>query len=176
MTVRETFDDSGDPPSGSRLDSKFYAADAKEHAQQINANTAAITALSNFETAYVATSEGISSAAFGDLATTTDSVTIDVGASGKVLVFISSWIVSNAAGRYGVMSFAVSGANTQAASDAYSIQQTTRAADATRTGGVGAMFPLTGLNPGSTTFKLKYYSSIGTSSFEHRRITVIALP
>ena len=41
MTVRSNYDDTGDPASGSRDVDKFYAADAQEHAQQINANTAA---------------------------------------------------------------------------------------------------------------------------------------
>ena len=174
MTVRETFDDSGDPASGSRLDSKFYAADAKEHAQAINENTAAIAA-GTAASAAVATAETTSSTSYTDLATTTDSVTLDVPDSGVVLVFVEAtgtWVSgSNTAGYVG---FALSGANTLAASDARAVTSVITTTPGTAL--VGRLIPLPGLTPGSTTFKMKYKVNTGSGSFSARKILVIPVP
>jgi hypothetical protein len=70
------------------------------------------------------------------------------------------------------MSFAVSGASTQAASDARSLillgnalQQST------------ASFVVSGLTPGSTTFTAQYrVSGSGTATFSNRSMFVIPLP
>lgn len=139
-----------------------------------NANKAAITTLVNgVANAVVATAETTTSASYADLATTTDQVTVTVGASGVVLVMIQSQ-ASNTGGNYNYTGFALSGANTVAASDAYCIQAVCHA------GGVymqtGSTFMMTGLTAGSTTFKMKYKTNTGTATFANRRISVIPFP
>lgn len=122
--------------------------------------------------AYVSTLEGRSSATYGDLPTTTDTVTVIIGSSGSAQVTISAWGVYSV-DLYAVMSFAVSGANTISASDAMS------AVGYFNVGlycNLNGTFLLTGLTPGSTTFKLKYRSgSASATRFQFRRISVIPL-
>ena len=165
MTVRANYDDAGDPASGEREDDKFYAADAKEHAQAINASVTA-------ESAIVATSESTNSTSYTDLTTTTDQVTATVPASGKVLLVISvtATYVSGSNGE-STVSVALSGANTQAASDSLQAR-----------GGTTTLWIVRALNltPGDTTFKLKYKTTTTggtpTYSYSNRSITVLALP
>ncbi|HVQ84606.1 MAG TPA: hypothetical protein VMS84_07505 [Mycobacterium sp.] len=134
---------------------------------------AAINSLVNgLQTAYVATNETTASTTYTDLTTTTDQVTVTVGQSGLVLVIISAYITTPTGASTQCMSFALSGANTLAASDTYSIAMQGYG------GGVrlGAVFPLPGLAPGATTFKAKYNTNAGTANFSLRRITVIPFP
>lgn len=123
--------------------------------------------------AYVATSESTTSTSYVDLTTTTDSVTVTISSSGMALVLIYAAVANGNNGGQSFMSYAVSGANTVAAADGQSInvQVVTGAGNA---GSFGNMFLLTGLTAGSTTFKLKYRASSGTTAvFATRRITVI---
>jgi hypothetical protein len=128
-------------------------------------------------TAYVATQESqVSIATYGDLATTTDQVTVNVGASGMLLVNIYAGAVTvNLTGGVGLMSFALSGANTQAATDAYSaaFQVYTNGAY----GQANGFFLITGLSQGATTVKAKYrsYATGYSSTWQHRRVTAIPL-
>jgi hypothetical protein len=119
--------------------------------------------------AFVATDESTTSTTYTDLATTTDTVTVTIGANGLALVLLYSGVY-NSGTNDTIISFAVSGANTQAASDTYCIRQATAAAM-----GWGAPFLLTGLTAGSTTFKMKYRVSAGTGHGFNRRIAVVPL-
>lgn len=124
----------------------------------------------------VATSQGTSSTSYTDLATTGPSVTLDVPPSGEVVVDISAWLstATNLNVR-GYMGFVLSGANTLAASDANGA-----CGWGVSTGGVvgtiGRRIHLTGLNPGTTTFKAVYKASAATATFYDRKIIVDPKP
>ena len=125
----------------------------------------------NPKTATVATGEGTTSTSYVDLTTTTDTVTAAIGSSGKVLVILRTDIAMTTQASYGgFMSYEMSGANTSSATDTKSVQYFWKAA------GLTAMFLEEGLNPGFTTFKLKYRTSANTATFTNRRITVIPFP
>ena len=127
------------------------------------------------ETAYVATQEATTANTWVDLATTTDQVTVNVGSSGMVLVFIKASITCNVTNEIGYMTFAVSGANTIAASLVNGVSYQTYAALSSANGVTGTQL-LTGLNPGATTFKLKYSTLSGNVGyFSNRYITAIPL-
>lgn len=127
----------------------------------------AYVAKGDVQQAAVLTSETTTSTTYADLATAGPAVTATIGASGKALV-IPSAILSNAGG-LALMSFAVSGATTVAATD-----DTTARSGAVS---VASAMPVlvTGLTPGSNTFTAKYRANTATASFERRRLTVIPL-
>lgn len=138
----------------------------------VNTNTTGLTAIRGAASAYVATSEQTASTSYVDLTTTTDTVTVTVPASGKVILVASA----NAAYVTGVngdatVSVALSGATTQAASDSLSARAGTFLL-ITRV--------LSGLTPGPTTFKMKYKSfSTGgspTYAYSNRSLLVVPLP
>ncbi len=124
-------------------------------------------------TAYVATQETTASTSFTDLATTTDSVTVNIGSSGCALVVVSASI-----GNYDLNTiaygpaYAISGATTRAASD-------DRCGCMITYGGGRDQLSMavveTGLNSGSTTFKMKYRQDSSTGYWKERRISVIPL-
>lgn len=129
--------------------------------------------------AYVVTSQTTTSTSYADLATTTDTVTVTVGANGLAWVSIKARARSNTAAAIVQIGFAISGASTVAANDetgAY-IQTPSPNYNVQLTNG-GQL--VTGLTPGSTTFKMKYCvadggSGAGTGTFEIRRISVLPL-
>lgn len=124
----------------------------------------------NGSTALVSTVETTTSTTYTDLATTTDTVTVTIGASGCCLVGVRCEFSISVAGQASYMSFAGSGANTVAASDTNSV------ATSTSTGlDFGCSTLLTGLNPGSTTFKAKYRVTANTGTFGFRKIFAIPL-
>ena len=129
-----------------------------------------------FSTAAVAvnTSESTTSTTYVDLTTTTDSVTVPIGSSGKALVILSANI--GGGGYAGAMAYAMSGSNTAAATDAKSLLFHNPAGG--YNGSISAAFLETGLTPGFTTFKLKYKTTNGgySQAFANRRITVIPFP
>jgi hypothetical protein len=114
-----------------------------------------------------------------DLSTSGPAVTITVNT--KVLVTVGaevSWTGSAAAGRYAVMGYAVSGANTIAAARAKSfiiVSETNSGSDGG--GGGSRSFLLTGLTPGSTTFTAKYnqFGTGATANWQNRELSVICL-
>lgn len=117
----------------------------------------------------VLTSETTASTSFVDLSTTTDTVTVTVGANGLLQVAIFSWL-SNSGANSSAVSFALSGTNTLAASDDYSLFLI-----GTSQAGQGLTTLLTGLNAGSTTVKMKYKVSAGTGTFVKRRVSAVPL-
>ena len=125
-------------------------------------------------TATVATAESTSSASYTDLTTVTDTVTVNIGSGGSALVMINAAIQPSATNGEGHLSFAISGASTVAASDAVGVQY--NAYTATASNRMGNTFLMTGLTPGSTTFKMKYFrGGSGSVTFSTRRISVVPL-
>ncbi|WP_141772835.1 hypothetical protein [Mycobacterium malmoense] len=122
--------------------------------------------------AYVATSESTNSTTYTDLTTTTDQVTVNVGSSGMVIVFLSAHM-TNSASNQAYMGFALSGANTGAASDSYCVSAQPYPGGQPYT--IGVPYLLTGLSPGATTFKAKYRVQGYTGTFDSRHIAVIPL-
>jgi hypothetical protein len=125
---------------------------------------------------YVATGQTTTSTTFVDLATAGPSVTVTTGTT--VIVSVTSLqgnTSANANANQGndYHGFAVSGASTVGAADAYSArgpqihasQGTMRA----------AVFYVSGLTAGSNTFTSKYKVQDGTGSFSERHIAVWAL-
>lgn len=118
----------------------------------------------------VITVQTTTSLSYTDLATVGPSVAQTIGATGKALVAIYA-AMSNTAGQFSLMSYAVEGATTVAASDAASLQ--TSDIDGIR---MGATLLHETLNSGSNTFKAKYrVSAASTGSFTGRRLLVTAL-
>jgi hypothetical protein len=151
----------------------FAASDANDVATAVNALSAIV---SGAATASVATQEGTTSSSYTDLTTTTDTVTVIVGASGKALVFLSAQLQNSGFICYAWMGFAISGASTVAANDARAIMYQNVYNGGSPQAQYGAPYLLSGLTPGSTTFKLKYKAaSGGTASFNNRAIAVIPL-
>jgi hypothetical protein len=137
-----------------------------------NVPTSALS-INGAATATVLTSENLTTTAtWSDLTTTTDSVTVTVGASGIALVSIACQ-ASNSGANAVYVGFVVSGANTIAAgnSNRWLRFQTTNSYQLS----FGASFLLTGLSSGSTTIKMKYFNDAGTASFANRNIAVIPL-
>ena len=129
-------------------------------------------------TALVSTSESTSSTTYTDLTTTTDTVTVTIGSSGMCEVWLSGLLTTTYDGGGAYMSFTMSGANTQAASDAESIYcevYVPGSAGAIGVSSVGIPLMLYNLTPGVTTFKAKYRSSAYTTTFANRRITAIPI-
>jgi len=126
-------------------------------------------------TATTMTSETTASATFTDLATVGPAATVTVGTNGLALVIVHALAGANIATVENYMGFAISGASTVAASDAFA--GVMRSNDATITGndGLDGTFLVTGLTPGSTTFTAKYRVSAGTGRYATRKITVLPL-
>lgn len=129
-------------------------------------------------TAFVATSEFTSSTSYTDLTTTTDQTTVTVGPSGSVWISFSAFASNNTASQGSYMTIAISGATTQSASTSDGLGQYASTAQINGQVTLGQVisnsFLLTGLTPGSTTFKLKYKASGGssTATFLNRRLSV----
>ena len=120
-------------------------------------------------TAFVATNETTTSTSYTGL-TTALSTTVTTGT--RALVIISAEIELAATSSRGYMSYAVSGATTIAASDAFSINIKTNA-DQTIDAHSYA-YIVTGLTAGSNTFTTQYKSGQGnTIYFANRRISVV---
>ncbi len=134
-----------------------------------NASVTADKLATGAQAGTVLTAETTTSTAYTDLATTTDSVTATVGANGILLVSIYSSLLNSGANA-GFVSYVLSGANTQAATDTYAL-----VAVGTNQSNYGATFQVTGLTPGSTTVKMKYRVVAGTGTFSARRVSAVPL-
>lgn len=123
----------------------------------------------------IATAQGTSSTAYVDLATPGPSVTLNVPASGEVTIDVSAAYSSGgAAALTGYMGCALSGANTRAATDATAAYG--RTVTAGLFGTLARRIHLTGLTPGTTTFKAVYKTSTSTATFSDRHIIVEPKP
>jgi hypothetical protein len=126
----------------------------------------------------VTTSASTTSETYADLPDTTeDQVTVNIGPNRLAIVFISGNNSNNTVAGQPIMTFAISGANTMAANDAYAIGNATAASASNHW--EGAPFLLTPAqlpNQGATTFKLKYrQNGTSTATYANRQISVIPL-
>lgn len=129
------------------------------------------TIIGAMDAARVDAGEARTSTSYGDLATPGPQVTVDTGR--RAIVVLGANIDGVAGSAAGLMSFAVSGATTLAASDNNAVSTTTGAVERQAN-----FLVLTGLNPGSNTFTAKYRKGSSGSSvtFAFRHIWVIPLP
>ncbi len=118
---------------------------------------------------YIATSETTTSTTYADLATTGPTVTATTSASAIVAIFCNQ---QTSGGTAAWMSYAISGATTDASNDNRAIQlQSTGGQRLGATFFHGAL-----LNPGTNTFKAEYrVSTSGTGTFSVRRLMVIPM-
>lgn len=136
--------------------------------------------LADAEAAYVSGDGTTNSTSYTDASDTSssDGVTVTVGANGLALVSISARISNTTANAFSWVTVAVSGATTIAADDKWAMKYQQYAANSEAMYGVTHLF--TGLTPGSTTFKMKYKvqtggSGAGTAGFNKRHISAIPL-
>ena len=117
----------------------------------------------------VSTAESTQSSAYTDLATPGPSTTVTVGASGKVIVTLTSRLWNTTNNGVCHMSFAI---DLGAASDLTSLEYASSAIAAALRGGV--TYFISGLTPGSHTFTAKYRRQTAATgcSFSDRHITV----
>lgn len=120
-------------------------------------------------TTSVATSQTTTSTSYTDLATAGPAATVTIGANGLALVIITGKLFNSGVNDT-FMGYAVSGANTVAATDT-----TAQVVNSTPGQRNSTMSLLTGLTPGSTTFTAKYRVAAGTGTFSDRNIIVIPL-
>ena len=118
---------------------------------------------------FVTTSETTTSTSFTDLSTAGPAVTVTSGTS--ALIIVSAQLRNDTTNAFSRMSFAVSGATTDAANNNRALAQQVDAGD----NWVGASHAilLTNLTAGSNTFTAEYDVSAGTGTFQFRRILVI---
>ena len=126
---------------------------------------------SSADKATVATSETTTATTATDLATTGPSVTLTVGATGKVLLIGSFATENSTTTARGRGYYVLSGANVVAATEFMGDRSPTSTQSIYCSGTV----LLTGLNAGSTTFKLQYATTASTQTFAGRVLTVIPL-
>jgi hypothetical protein len=123
----------------------------------------------------VAASQATVSLTYADLTTVGPAVTLTVPASGRMLVSVTSGMTGSSGSVSCFMSFATTGANVTAASDATSV---TLASGTLQRASASAV--VSGLAPGSTTFTGKYKreggGGSGSCTFVNRSIMVIPLP
>ena len=114
------------------------------------------------------TNQTTTSTSYTGLATAT-AVTLTTGT--KALIMFSSEIELTAAADRAYMSYAVSGATTIAANDAFSINVKTNSTQTIDAHSYA--YIVTGLTAGSNTFTAQYKSSGATVYFNNRRINVV---
>ena len=125
----------------------------------------------------IATSQTTTSATYANLASTGPSVTLVVPQSGEVKVDFSARANHSAAGQNLYVSFALSGANTMAASDTTAAQIRQMATSpGNLVGTLSRSIHLTGLTPGTTTFTLTYRTTAATAIFADRHLIVTPCP
>lgn len=118
---------------------------------------------------YIATGEATTSTVDADLATVGPTVTVTVGASGRVLAMFSAITTVSATGASASFGISVDGAAVAAASGFVH-----NFGAGSGGSGAAAVRQITGLTPGSHTFRLKYKSTNGTSvSFSNRSLLVL---
>jgi hypothetical protein len=121
-------------------------------------STAPAVVSSVISASYIVTSQATTSTSFTDLATVGPTVTLTTGTS--VVCHAYARVVPSSAAGSPVISVAVSGATTIAASDSIGANGGGAASVSTPSAGysynMGASFIFTGLTPGSNTFTLKY--------------------
>jgi len=138
-------------------------------------STAPAVVSSVISASYIVTSQATTSTSFTDLATVGPTVTLTTGTS--VVCHAYARVVPGSAAGSPVISVAVSGATTIAASDSIGANGGGSTYVSTPNAGysynMGASFVFTGLTPGSNTFTLKYRSPAAlTETFADRALVV----
>ncbi len=119
----------------------------------------------------VATSQTTTSVTYADLATVGPAVTLTTGSA--VITFCNATQGNSLANVAVFTSVACSGANTQAASDAWALLSDGLAAANQISGQRVFLFSIT--TPGVNTFTMKYRVNSGTATIANRELTVIGL-
>lgn len=123
--------------------------------------------------AIVATVQTTSSTTYVDLATVGPAVTVTIGSTGLANIGLYDAQNNNTAAAVTFTSFAISGANTLAASDSFSLAYTSPV------GGAGIRFgynlPISGMVAGATTFTSKYHVNTNTGTWQDRQIILTPL-
>lgn len=119
-------------------------------------------------TATVDTSQTTTSTSYADLATVGPTVTLTTGTKALVICYTEQ---SNSSTQINSTSFAVSGATTIAASDAFRFQINQSVANYIYSGSIVKI--VSGLTAGSNTFTVKYKVGGATGTFLNRVISVI---
>lgn len=121
-------------------------------------------------TARSITDDSTTSTSFGDLAVTSGpDVTVTIG--NRAFVAVTARINVTTASQPGLVGYEMSGANTVAADDNRALWHETNGTGEFNRSTYYTMH--TGLNPGSTTFTMKYRVGGGTGNFNYREIFVI---
>ena len=144
--------------------------------EEVNANTAALAALTGTQSAFVATAESTSSTSYTTLTTTTDSVTLNVPESGKVLIYVSAQMYISNGPATCLVGVALSGANSASASDTKAMLHLPAANGAAWEQHHGALLDFSGLNEGETIFGMRYRVGAHTGTFKNRLIIGLPLP
>lgn len=136
---------------------------------------------SGIAAAVITTQQTTTSTTYGDLATVGPSATVTIRPTGKALVIVSCQMAFAEASTQetgAAVSFVASGANTIGTSSQRSLNNWLSVGGPPSSIGltdqVGATFYLSGLNPGDTTFTLKYKSQVSgkTAYFADRVLAV----
>lgn len=125
------------------------------------------------QTSEIGTEESTTSLTYTNLTTTGPTVTVNVGSSGKVLIFGVARIRNGTAEEGGWASVALSGGNTAAATDSRAVGLRASVIDSAQRASFVEM--MAGLTAGSTTFTMQYRATAGTAKFAHRELVVIPL-
>lgn len=136
------------------------------HGDRAYANSTALIR-SEVQTGYVHAPETTTSTSFTDLATVGPSVTVNVGASGRVLIILGGRVDNSAAGNWSLM-----GVSTDLVGPSDSVSYVNVGVDESTASHVviAAGYPA-----GPRTFTVKYRVTAGTGTFQFRRITAIPL-
>ena len=118
----------------------------------------------------VLTDQTTTSTTYADLATVGPTVTVTIGSSGQALVSVAAGIYTGSSIKS--VGVNITGATTRAPSVG---GNTLRKDDAPFTTKSNITYIETGLNPGSTTFTMKYNVSGGTANFFDRILSVVPL-
>lgn len=159
--------------SGGQLTSTAFAANAVTTTAINNGAVTADKLGLAPTTNVVATSETTTSTSYTALATA-GATTITIGANGLALVILTCNLANDTATARSIMGYAVSGATTTAATDTKALWSA-EVPTATAPSQMSAVYLLTGLASGSTTFTSQFRVTTGTGTFVNRNIAVIPL-
>lgn len=156
------------------VDHVLDADTVREVNQFVNGGaSAAYVAKAGVQFQAVAATESTTSATYVDLTTVGPSVTVNVGAAGRLLILLAATAYNSTANGSNPVSVALSGANTLAAADTHAV---VFASPNTTLGFAQTEFLiLTGLAAGSTTVTVKYRAGGGTSTYSQRRVAAFSV-
>jgi hypothetical protein len=124
--------------------------------------------------AKVDTSESTSSTTFADLATAGPEITVHVGSSGRLLIWVSAFcnVTNSTGGVTASIGISLDGAASGEVAFIADVMASTTEVD----GSIGHAFTYTGLTQGAHTLKLQYLVSSGnTATFSSRQLFAMAI-